>query len=176
MKTEFEAKILEIDVVAVTERLTTLGSKKIDEIMQRRYVYDLMPKKENSWIRLRTDGTKTTLAIKEIHDDTIDGTKELEITVDDFDKTHLLLERLGYAAKGYQENKRIRYELDGVEIDIDFWPFIPPYLEIEGRSASEVETVIAKLGFNKSQTTSINTTHVYKRYVIDIDSAQQLKF
>ncbi|MFW3146782.1 MAG: hypothetical protein ACMUIE_08230 [Thermoplasmatota archaeon] len=45
-------------------------------------------------------------ALKVEHNKNIDGTKELEVEVDDFDKTNLILEKLGYIHKGYQENKR----------------------------------------------------------------------
>jgi len=176
MKTEFEAKILEIDVDKITKRLSKLGAKKIAERMMKRFVYDFNPKKENSWIRLRFDGTKTTLTIKEINNDKIDGTKEIEINVDDFDKTNLLLEKLGYIHKGYQENKRVSYKLGDVEIELDFWPKIPPYLEVEGNSIEDVQKVVKQLGFDISQTTSINTTEVYKKYGIDIYSIKELKF
>ena len=39
---------------------------------------------------------QTTLTIKDLNAKTIDGTKELEIEVDDFDKTNQILEELGY--------------------------------------------------------------------------------
>jgi len=175
MKTEFEAKILEINVDEIISVLNELGAKKVGEKQQRRFVYDFTPKKENSWVRLRTDGQKTTLTIKEILNNKIDGTKEIEITVDNFDKTNLLLEKLGYIHKNYQENKRISYVFKSVEIEIDFWPQIPPYLEIEGKSFDEVKKMIKLLGFDLSQTTSINTTDVYKKYGIDIDSIKELK-
>ena len=176
MQTEFEVKILDIDVPKMISKLSVLGAKKIGEKFQKRFVYDFDPSKENSWIRLRTDGTKTTMAIKEIQNDNIDGTKELEINVDDFKKTNLFLEKLGYVAKGYQENRRISYILDDVEIEIDFWPKIPPYLEIEARSAEEVEMMIEKLGFDRSQAISIGVRKVYKKYSIDIYSIKELKF
>lgn len=176
MKTEFETKILEIDIDIITAKLNKIGAKKIGNKLQRRFVYDFVPKKENSWIRLRTNGNKTTLTIKEIQNDHIDGTKEIEILVDDFDKTNLLLEKLGYTHKAYQENKRISYIFEGVEIEIDSWPQIPPYLEIEGKSVVEVERVLHLLGFELSKSTSINTTEVYKKYGIDIDSMKELKF
>jgi adenylate cyclase class 2 len=176
MQTEIEVKILEINVDEVISRLDALGAKKIGEKMQRRFVYDFNPKRENSWIRLRTDGNKTTLTVKEIHNDGIDGTKELEIVVDDFEKTNHLLEKLEYIAKGYQENRRISYVLDNVEIEIDFWPLIPPYMEIEAKTALEVEAMVKKLGFDVSQSTSINTKKVYKKYGIDIESIGELKF
>lgn len=176
MQTEFEAKILEIDVDEVIAKLDVLGARKIGEKMQKRFVYDFVPKIEKTWIRLRTDGEKTTVAIKEIQNDAIDGTKELEILVDDFEKTNIFLEKLGYFAKGYQENKRISYVLGTVAIEIDSWPRIPPYVEIEAQSVLDVEATIKKLGFEVSQTTSINTTDVYKKYGIDIASIKELKF
>ena len=89
---------------------------------------------------------------------------------------NLLLEKLGYLNKGYQENKRISYILNNVEIEIDFWPKIPPYLEIEGKSIEEVENIIKLLGYKTSQTTSINTTDIYKKYGIDIENIRDLKF
>lgn len=176
MKTEFEVKILEIDVDEIISKLNWLGAKKNGEKLQKRFVYDFTPKKNNSWVRLRTDGQNTTLTIKEIENDKIGGTKEIEISVDDFEKTNLFLEKLGYFHKGYQENKRISYILNNVEIEIDFWPQIPPYLEIEGKSVEDVERIIKLLGFELSQTTSINTIKVYKKYGIDIDLIKELKF
>ncbi len=176
MKTEFEVKILDIDVDEIVSKLESLGAEKIGEKEQRRFVYDFNPVKENSWVRLRTDSQKTTLTIKEIQNDEIDGTKEIEIEVDDFESTNLLLEKLGYKHKAYQENKRISYILDGVEIEIDFWPLIPPYLEIEGQSVDEVKKMVRKLGYELKQTTSINTKKVYEKYGIDSALIKELKF
>lgn len=175
MKTEFEIRILEIDVNDMIEKLEKLWAQRIAEREMRRFVYDFSPKKEWSWIRLRFDWTKTTLAIKEIQNDQIDGTKELEISVEDFDKTNLILEKLGYKFRNYQENRRISYKLDNVEIEIDFWPLIPPYLEIEGKTIEDVEKAVNKIGFDMQQTTSINTIKIYKQYWIDLDSIKELK-
>lgn len=168
--------MLEVDVPELETKLHTLKAKKIGGRVQKRYVYDFNPKKEGSWVRLRTNGTKTTLTIKEIHSDNIDGTKELEITVDDFEKTNQLLEKLGYKNKGYQENKRVSYELDGVQIEIDFWPKIPPYMEVEAKSAKQVEETLRKLGFDPAHATSVNTTEIYKKYGINIEKMKVLKF
>ncbi len=176
MNTEFEVKILEIDVDEIVAKLAELDAKKIGEKKQRRFVYDLVPKKENSWIRLRTDGQTTTMALKEIQNDKIDGTKEIEILVDDFDKVKFFLEKLGYKHKSYQENKRTSYVLEGVEIEIDLWPLIPPYMEIEGRSVDEVQRIVKLLGFELLQTTSMSVIDVYKKYDIDISAIKELKF
>ena len=174
MKIEYEVKVLEIDVNLIKNKLNELNAIKLGDFFQKRYVYDFNPKKDNSWIRLRNNGKESTLTIKEINSNKIDGTNEIEIKVDDFEKTNLLLEKLGFKAKSYQENKRISYLLNNVEIDIDFWPLIPPYLEIEGRSIEDVKTILNLL--NLKNFTSINTKDVYKKYNIDIDKIKELKF
>ena len=96
MNTEYEIRILEVDVENLTRKLENLGAKKVGDWFQKRYVYDFVPKRENQWIRLRTNGEKTTLTYKNIEKDAIDGTKELEIEVDNFEKTNEMLEILGY--------------------------------------------------------------------------------
>jgi adenylate cyclase class 2 len=177
MHTEYEVRILEIDIEKVKKKLEDIGAKFIFDSLQKRYVYDFKPIMPNKWIRLRTNGKKTTLTIKDITSSKIDGTKELEIVVDDFEKTNEMLELLGYIHKGYQENKRIRYILDGVEIDIDSWPLIPTYMEIEGKNVEEVEKVLGLLDVPSDKVTTLNCEDIYKEvYNIDIDSIKELKF
>ncbi|WP_280275794.1 hypothetical protein [Nocardia wallacei] len=92
-------------------------------------VYDITPGDESKWIRLRDNGTGTTLAVEEITSDAIDGTREIEVSVDDFEATNTLLEMLGFTAKSYQETQRVRFTLDGAQLELDTWPRIPPYLK-----------------------------------------------
>lgn len=177
MQTEFEVRVLDIDVDKVTKKILDLGGRFVGEYYQKRYIYDFNPEIKGKWIRLRTNGSLTTLTIKNRFDDTkIDGTLELEEVVEDFDKTNLILNELGYKAKSYQENKRVRYELNGVELDIDSWPLIPTYLEIEGSSNKEVEEYIKLLELDNLTITSEGVTKVYKRYNIDLDNYEILKF
>lgn len=176
MNTEFEVRILEMDVDKITKKLESLGAVKKFDYLQRRYVYDFMPKQEKKWIRLRTNGEMTTLTIKDIVSSKIDGTKELEIEVDNFEKTHLILKELGYHPKGYQENRRCQYELDGVEVDIDSWPRIPTYLEVEGKSEKEVYLTLDKLGFDKENITTKDVEEIYSDYGYDLEEIESLVF
>lgn len=143
--------------------------------MQKRYVYDFIPKIDGKWIRLRTNGRNTTLTIKNIVSSQIDGTQELEIVVDDFEKTNLILNELGFVAKGYQENRRRQFVLDGVEIDIDFWPMIPTYMEIEGQSENAVYSVLEKLGISRDVVTSRDVEGIYLDYGYDLNEIYDLK-
>ena len=176
MKTEYEVKVLDINIDEIKNKLDLLWAKYLWEDIQKRYVYDTIPYKEWKWVRLRQKWTKATLTVKEILDDTITWTKEVETLVWDFDDTNKILEELWYKAKAYQENKRISYKLDWVEIELDFWPKIPAYMEIEWQSEQEVEKMVNKLWFKMEDTTSINTTKVYKYYWIDLDSIKDLRF
>ena len=177
MHTEYEVRVLEIDVYAIIEKLEKLGAKKIGDWNYRRYVYDVKPKEEGKWIRLRTNGESTTLTYKNIIDNSINGTKEVEINVNSFDNTNEFLECIGFKSRSYQENKRVRYMLDDVEIDIDTWPMIPSYLEIEGDSEDDVMRIVNKLGLETSNLTSLSPQDIYiDIYGIDIRDMDVLKF
>ncbi|MFF4919563.1 class IV adenylate cyclase [Kitasatospora sp. NPDC001261] len=173
--TEFEAKILDIDPEEIRVLLTGAGAEHVVDRFQRRYVYDI-PGRPGAWVRLRDTGTDVTLCVKEIHSDAIDGVTETETTVGDFDAANTLLGKLGYQPKAYQENRRSSWTLGGAAIEIDHWPLIPPYLEIEGDSAEHVHATALALKLPLEELTSENTTKVYRRYGIDIEAIPRLTF
>ncbi|GAA2003779.1 hypothetical protein GCM10009799_33640 [Nocardiopsis rhodophaea] len=173
---EYEAKILDIDPQQVAARILDQGGVKVGEALQRRYVYDIEVGDASRWIRLRDTGSQTTLTIKEINSDEIGGTVETEVIVSDFETTNLLLAKLGYQPKAYQENHRRSFALDGAQLEIDSWPLIPPYLEIEGADRDEVIRIAVQLGYNEEQLTGENTTKVYSRYGIDLATITDLRF
>ena len=177
MKTEYEIRVLEIEKESIVKKLESLGAIKKGEYNQKRYVYDLKPIQKNRWIRLRTNGTETTMTYKDIESNTIDGTKEVEFKVDSFEVANEFLNKIGFMPRSYQENKRIQYTLDNVEIDIDTWPMIPTYLEIEGNSEEEVNNMVKKLGLSNLKITVLNCDDIYREfYNIDISKIEELKF
>ena len=177
MHTEFEVRILEINKEAIIKKLESLGAQKVSEFDYKRRVYNFNPPTDHKWIRLRTDGKKTTLTIKKIESFSIDGTKEMEIEVSDFEETNTMLEELGYKAHTYQESKRIRYVLNEVELDIDTWPYIPTYLEIEGKNETSVKNMMDLLEIDKTQVTMLDVQGVFKEfYNIDIAGVPVVKF
>ncbi|WP_037604382.1 class IV adenylate cyclase [Streptacidiphilus rugosus] len=173
--TEFEAKLLDVDPEAMAELLAVAGAEHLGERFQRRYVYDI-PGRSDAWVRLRDTGVEITLCVKEVHSDGIDGVVETETTVGDFDAADTLLGKLGYRPKAYQENRRSSWRLGGAAIEIDRWPLIPSYLEIEGDSVEHVHATALALGFGLEQLTSESTTSVYRRYGIDIEALPRLTF
>ena len=178
MEKERELTVLNIELDDFIKTLEDLSAEKQGEFLQRRYVYDVKPLNSNKWIRLRTNGTKTTLTIKEIKDkNAIEGTNELEVVVGDFDKTNEILKELGYEARNYQENYRRVYLLGNVEISIDSWPLIPTYVEIEGKTNEDVERVLKLVNTKNYKTTTFDVESIYREiYGIDIMKIKELKF
>lgn len=175
---ENELTILDINKNEFVAKLESLGAKRItDERLQKRFVYDFNPVNRNKWIRLRTNGEKTTLTIKEIRENSKMNVKEMEIVVSDFETTNEMLEELGYTHRNYQENLREVFMLDGVEISVDSWPLIPPYAELEGKDLESINNVMQKLGVSKDKITTLDVTSIYKEiYNIDILSMKELEF
>ena len=177
MHTEFEVRVLDVNKENIIEKLEKLNAQKIADFDYKRRVYNFNPPTNHKWIRLRTDGKKTTLTIKKIESFEIDGTKEMEVEVSDFEETNKMLEELGYKAHTYQENRRTRYVLNDVEFDIDSWPYIPTYLEIEGKSEESVKEMIKLLEIDEDKITSLDVQGVFKEfYNIDIAKVPIVKF
>ena len=177
MNTEIEVRVLNIDKKDLMSKLEKNNAKFIGDWHQIRYVYDFNPVDPHRWIRLRTNGVVATLTIKEVHDKTIEGTKELEIEVDDFDKTNLILNELGYVRRNYQENYRTSYKLGNFTFDIDSWPLIPTYVEVEANSELEVKEAIALLDLKDFKTTTLDVVSIYEKiYNIKVMDIKELKF
>lgn len=174
---EFEAKALDIDPAKMALLITDAGGTCTSPTrLMRRYVYDTIPAVPGRWVRLRDTGDEVTLCVKEIVTDAVDGTHETEVTVDSFEEAAALLRLAGLTPRSYQENRRTSYTLGGARLEVDEWPGIPPYLEIEADDAAQVWTAAAALGIDHDQLTSINTTKVYSLYGIDLDHIADLRF
>ncbi|MFH1399060.1 MAG: CYTH domain-containing protein [Candidatus Woesearchaeota archaeon] len=176
MPAEIEVKILNIDVKDALTKLERIGAKRVAQKNYTRIIFSLpnSPVPFDKWIRLRTDGKKTTIAYKCIQSKAIDGIKELEITVSDFEIARKLLNSIGMEERLLQKNKRIQYQLGKTEFCIDFWPKLEPYLEIESDSKENLKKAVALLGFSMEHTTTLTTEQIYRQKGIDINKIKRL--
>lgn len=182
---EKEIKFLDIDVESLEGKLLAIGAVKQGDYFYKRTVFDYPDWRLNSdgaWLRLRTDGEMTTLTYKKrlgmkssdsLNDD---GMHEIETIVEDYQKTYDILLAIGLVIKREQENKRTRYVRDDVEFDIDTHPFIPTYLEIEGKEWDSVEKACNDLGFVFSEGLRTSTMQIYKTYGINEDDYKCIAF
>ena len=176
MNNELELRILDVNVDEAIKKLESINAEKIGQWHYKRYIYDTKPYDDNKWIRLRTNGIETTLTYKEYNNESVDGVKELEIIVSDLDDTIKMLEVLGYMPRSIQENKRIRYIYEGVEIDIDSWPRLNPYIEVEAKTKEDVERVVEILKPLGSCVTALNNQSIYRKKGFTKEDLNNLKF
>ncbi len=176
MNTEIEVRILNIDKEDLISKLEKNNADFIGDWLQIRYVYDFNPVDPHRWIRLRTNGITNTLTIKEVHDKTELGTKELEIEVSSLETAHQILEKLGYKRRSIQENKRIRYILNDVELDIDTWPGLNTYVEFEANSLDKIKEVIKLLGFDYKDAITDDAQDIYMSMGYTQEDLNNLKF
>ena len=173
MEIEYEATFLDINKEEIKEKLESAGAKLVKpEFMQKRVVFNLPAghEKAHAWLRVRDEQDKITMSYKETGTSKIDDQKEICLEINDFKAGEEFLKSIGCEKKSYQETKREIWELDGVEICIDEWPFLEPFVEIEGKSEKEVKAVSEKLGFDYSKAWFCATTQIYsKKYDIPFD-------
>lgn len=184
MAHEIEAKILEVDVPALEARLAAFGAEKQGEYFFRIRNWDFPGyplRADGSWVRLRTDGTETTLAYKKklgIREGTENDAhmEEIETTVGDFDTTAFLLSRIGMLEKHNQEKKRVSWKKGDITYDIDTWPLIPTFLEVEGNDWDEVQRAVEELGYDWEQRMVCDASKVYQHYGIMWDEYKKIGF
>ncbi len=152
MKTEYEATYTNINKEEVRNRLRSAGAKLIKkEFLQKRCTFELPSGHEvpHGYLRVRDEQDKITMSLKVVTENgTIEQQQEIELTVSNFQDACHLLEKIGCEKKAYQESKRELWVLNNLQITIDEWPFLEPFIEIEGESEDEVKSVSEKLGFD----------------------------
>jgi adenylate cyclase class 2 len=184
MKTELEAKWLDVDVDRLRKKLLDLGARQEHpEILMKRKVFDFPDRrleKIGAWIRVRDEGQKITLSYKQLNDRTLTGTKEATVIVNDFHQACEVLVDIGMIEKSYQETRRELWRLDGSEITIDSWPWIPTFVEIEAETEPQLRSTAARLGLEWTEAMHGSVETAYQKYydVTDqeIDTWPQITF
>lgn len=140
----------------------------VDAIERLRGASDMFS--QGAYLRLRKEGAKFELIFKQrVRDD--GGVKsEIEISVPiqetEWEDTANFLRHSGLKRIVLQEKKRISYLYSPYRYDIDTWPGVPTYLEVEAPTPEEVIEAVALLGFAQSEAVSISAAEVFKIYKI----------
>lgn len=172
METEYEATFLDVDKDKIRARLKKAGAVLVkSEFLQKRVVFNLPAGYDGkSWLRVRDEQDKITMSYKCAGTDKIEDQKEINLVIDNFEKGEEFLEKVGCRKKAYQETKREIWNLDGVEICIDEWPFLEPFVEVEGKSEEQVKSISKRIGFDYSKAWFCSATLIYnKKYGVSCE-------
>ena len=164
MKHEYEAKFLAIDVAGLQAKLTALGAvQAFPRTLLTRKIFENDALDGDAWLRLRDEGTRSTLTLKQVTDaTTIDGTTEIETEVTDLHAMADILRRLGLTEVRYQENYREEWRLGEVAFDFDTWPDLPTFVEIEGPDEASVRQAAALLDLDYADARFGSVDEIYK--------------
>ncbi len=167
MKHEYEAKFLAVDVVGLQDKLTRLGAvQAFPRTLLTRKIFENDALDGGAWLRLRDEGTRSTLTLKQVTDSTtIDGTTEIETEIADLHAMADILRRLGLREVRYQENYREEWRLGEVAFDFDTWPDLPTFIEIEGPDEASVRQAASLLGLDYAEARFGSVDEIYKSEV-----------
>lgn len=136
IQTEIEVKFIRVDHDDIRARLRKAGATLEHPMrLMRRSICDTVSHDQWEFLRVRDEGNKVTLTFKKFAQDrdlAIDSAQEIEIEVSDFQKAIDLLTATGLDFRTFQESRRETWQLGEVEVVLDEWPWLDPYLEIEG--------------------------------------------
>ena len=157
-----------LDYVKNSNDYTKLNNDEIINIMMK------ANDNYSKWVRMRKTGEETTITIKKIISSKgvygINDVNELEFKIPSIEFGKEFLSDLGYFFDRHQSKMRIAYDYKNTEIVIDKWPFLEPYVEIEGKNENDILEVVSDLGFKKEDALIINTDDLYMKVGIDVYS------
>ncbi len=176
---EIEARFLNISVDEIKNKILLHGATDLGEnIFEETIFYnkDLSWRNEGKFVRLRVTSNKNVLTYKHIYSETISGAEEVELNIESPNRMKLFLEKIGLVQFRVQQKKRHSFKIDNVYLDIDQWPLIPPYLEIEGPSEVEVMRVANVIGLDWEKATFIDARKIIESYGYDVSKYTYFTF
>jgi adenylate cyclase class 2 len=169
---EIEVRFLEIDPETIKEKALKAGFVDLGEdFFYETIFYD----KDLEWIKNRKvvtrfvrlrktkDGVRLTYKNHRQDIKTSEAT-EIEFTVSDMQSASDLLSELGLVAFRTQEKRRHSFKKGETMIDIDTWPKVPTYVEIEGPDEDKLKETAAALGLDWEKAEYLNAGNLIEKY------------
>ncbi len=177
---EHEIKVLEVDIEMLKKRLELLGAEKVYDDVRTIIALDTSERKYlkeyDKLIRVTDEGSiKVTMHVNqskpEIKEAIKFKTSRLKETMDFFHE-------MGLDPISTVKASRISYELGKIDFDIDCFPEIPPFLEIDIEYLEEegytVEELLKKLGLENHRVVVMGTEDIHRLYGIDYFEVYQV--
>ena len=151
MKKEIEIKILNIDPSKLKRMIKNLGGRQIlrSTLMRELYFESPADNRAYSSFRLRSEGNKIFLTLKvKKEDKRFEIRDEYEVEVNNFDTMKNILELAGFKCFRRRGKKRESYRLGNTRIEIDTYPGMNPYAEIESAKKRDKEKYMEIKGYS----------------------------
>lgn len=175
---EIERKILNINKQELESKLIALKAHKIFEgIIKTKYFDypDYTFKNRNELLRLRLINNRTELTFKHDRNDTnrtrTVNEKNIQLEGDQLDKISEFLISIGFIQSMYFEKHRTEYSLSNkkVKFEIDTYPLLPTFVEIEAGSPEIIDEMITNLELQNHEQTPETIAELFKRIHPNLD-------
>lgn len=157
-------KSANFDILGVPERFSEIA-QHINNLKDSSDMFS-----QGAYLRLRQEGDKFELIFKQKVKGDGGVKSEIEISVpiqeDEWEVVAQMLSNMGLKRIVLQEKKRTSYKYSPYRYDIDTWPGVPTYLEVEAPSPQGVLEAIALLGFAQKDAVSMSAAEVFEMYAI----------
>lgn len=166
---EIEVKFTDIDVDTIKSLLIESGATiQTQRRLMKRVVFgaESNPGLLCTYARVRDEGSHVTMSAKFISTDgSISSQKEICLTVDNFDHAKDFLDAMGLHMTNFQESYRETWKTENnCLVEIEEWPQLPSYLEIEGSTEDSLQTVANELKLSWSDHMVVSTDQLYAKH------------
>ncbi len=160
MSFEIERRFRQFNPQTIHTKLSQLGVKPHSFIFN---VTSFIPNKKGQMIRVRDEGHRVTFTIKQLKSGNNMFDREWEIIVNDYQKTIDMLLQLGYQIKYTTQKYRTIYDIPKyhAEVVFDYYPALPPYIEIEADSIQSLKNICQYLELNYNEKQGFSASHIY---------------
>lgn len=157
---EVETKVLDVEPLEIAKAMVKLGAKKLQKVRLKVKWFRKIGwgEGDDEWfLRIRSYDDKKyevtwkanskVLGISRKH-------KEINFLTDfPYEVADLFLE-IGLEEYAFQEKDRTSWQLNGWRFDLDQYPGMPAYLEVEGKSDKHIKKALKLLGLLKNETSA----------------------
>jgi adenylate cyclase class 2 len=162
---EVEYKVLGVTPGNIAQAMNTIGAKQVyDDVRTITYFDhpDRSLKKNGEGIKLTEEGKLKLEFTRKAENGQSDTVK---LFVSRKAEAVEFLKRLNLVPVTQVQARRISYELGSVDYDIDYFPGIPPFMEIDlADSEVELTDVLGKLGLTENEVIVATTPEIFARY------------
>lgn len=178
---EYEVKVLDIDINKLSKKLEEIGATKVYDDIRTITALDTMDRnflnKEDKLIRVTDEGNiKVTMHINQSNPQT---KKEIKFKTSRLKETMDFLGELGLKPITSVKAHRLSYELGKIDFDIDKFPEIPPFLEIDIEHIEDegytIDSLLKILELENNRVVVMGTEDIHKLYNVDYFDAYKAK-
>ncbi len=156
-----EIKILNVDPNKISEQIISLGAHKVfDEDRIITYFKNINKPNEISSFKLTEEGKLKFSASSKL------ASEEIKVFVSRKEEFVKILELMDYTPVTRVVARRISFELESIDFDIDIFPGIFPFLELDVPADNPLSRneVIKKLNLQNNQLVNLSTPEIFTLY------------